>query len=67
VDGCFIFVGYLPNTETLKGHIELNNRNEIITDAEMRTSIAGVFAAGDCIAKRYRQLPPRWPKGLLPR
>jgi thioredoxin reductase (NADPH) len=65
VDGCFIFVGYLPNTETLKGHIELNNRNEIITDAEMRTSIAGVFAAGDCIAKRYRQITTAVAEGTI--
>lgn len=56
VDGTFIFIGYLPNTETLQGVVELNQRNEIEVDADMRTNIPGVFAAGDCIAKRYRQV-----------
>ncbi len=56
VDGAFIFIGYLPNTETLHGVVELNAKNEIVVDSEMRTSIPGVFAAGDCINKRYRQV-----------
>jgi thioredoxin reductase (NADPH) len=56
VDGVFIFVGYLPNTDTLKNIVGLNNRNEIIVDADMRTNIPGVFAAGDCTAKKYRQV-----------
>jgi thioredoxin reductase (NADPH) len=56
VDGVFIFAGYLPNTESLKELIPLNERNEIIVDSEMKTGITGVFAAGDCVAKRYRQV-----------
>ena len=56
IDGVFIFAGYLPNTEALQGHIPLNERNEIIVDTDMKTQIPGVFAAGDCIAKRYRQV-----------
>jgi len=56
VDGVFIFVGYLPNTDTLKNIISLNERNEIIVDADMKTNITGVFAAGDCNAKKYRQV-----------
>lgn len=55
-DGVFIFIGYLPNTDSFKGIVTMNDRNEIITDSGMRTNIAGVFAAGDCIAKRYRQV-----------
>ncbi len=55
-DGTFIFVGYQPNTKDFKGLIELNERNEFIVDSEMKTNIKGVFAAGDCIAKRYRQV-----------
>ncbi len=55
-DGVFIFVGYLPNTEFLKGHIMLNNNNEIVVDKNMQTNINGVYAAGDCIEKRYRQI-----------
>jgi len=56
IDGVFIFAGYLPNTEDLQGHIQLNERNEIVVDSEMKTDIAGVFAAGDCIVKKYRQV-----------
>ncbi len=56
VDGVFIFVGYMPNTESLKEVVKLNERNEIITDTTMKTNVPGVFAAGDCIVKRYRQV-----------
>jgi thioredoxin reductase (NADPH) len=55
-DGVFIFIGYLPNTESLKDIVKTNDRNEIVTDADMRTNIPGVFAAGDCIVKKYRQV-----------
>ncbi|HSV87850.1 MAG TPA: FAD-dependent oxidoreductase [Bacteroidales bacterium] len=54
--GAFIFIGYLPNTESLKGLVALNEKNEIITSPGMETNIPGVFAAGDSIAKRYRQI-----------
>ena len=56
IDGVFIFAGYVPNTSDLKGVIALNERAEIVVDADMKTSLPGVFAAGDCIAKRYRQV-----------
>jgi thioredoxin reductase (NADPH) len=56
VDGVFIFIGYLPNTESLNGLVPMNDRNEIVVDADMKTAIPGVFAAGDCIAKKYRQV-----------
>ena len=56
IDGVFIFVGYLPNTESITGLVTLNDRNEIVVDTDMKTSIPGVFAAGDCIAKKYRQV-----------
>lgn len=55
-DGTFIFIGYQPNTEDLKNVVNLNDRNEIVVDADMKTNIPGVFAAGDCINKRYRQV-----------
>jgi thioredoxin reductase (NADPH) len=55
-DGTFIFVGYQPNTKDFKDLIELNERGEFVVDSEMKTNINGVFAAGDCIAKRYRQV-----------
>ncbi|MCD4711483.1 MAG: FAD-dependent oxidoreductase [Bacteroidales bacterium] len=56
IDGVFIFVGYMPNTSDMKGIIKLNERNEILVDRDMKTSLPGVFAAGDCIEKRYRQV-----------
>ena len=54
--GVFVFIGYVPNTEFLKGKIDLNQWGEIVTDSDMLTSIDGVFAAGDSVAKRYRQV-----------
>lgn len=56
VDGVFIFVGYKPNTEPLKDHIALNEWGEIVVDPQMRTNVEGVYAAGDCVVKRYRQV-----------
>lgn len=55
-DGVFVFVGYKPNTADFRGIIRMNEREEFIVDAAMQTNITGVFAAGDCIAKRYRQV-----------
>jgi len=56
IDGVFIFIGYVPNTEFLEGRIELNKWKEIVVDTDMQTSIRGVFAAGDSITKKYRQV-----------
>ncbi|HQI40058.1 MAG: thioredoxin-disulfide reductase [Ignavibacteriales bacterium UTCHB2] len=56
IDGVFVFIGYVPNTESLQGIVELNQWNEIIVDKDMRTNLPGVFAAGDSIQKRYRQV-----------
>lgn len=55
-NGAFVFIGYQPNTESLEGKIALNDRQEIIVDADLATNIPGVFAAGDSIAKKYRQV-----------
>ncbi len=56
IDGVFIFIGYVPNTGSLDGLIELNEWKEIVTDRDMRTNVPGVFAAGDSIQKKYRQV-----------
>ncbi|MDP3582730.1 MAG: thioredoxin-disulfide reductase [Ignavibacteria bacterium] len=56
IDGVFIFIGYVPNTEKLNGLLELNQWKEIVVDKNMATNIPGVYAAGDSIAKRYRQV-----------
>src|SRR5665647_1185339 len=55
-DGAFIFIGYVPNTEFLKGKIELNKWSEIMVKSDMSTNIKGVYAAGDSTAKRFRQI-----------
>jgi thioredoxin reductase (NADPH) len=65
VDGVFIFIGYLPNTEIFKDSIALNERNEIIVDQDMKTDTDGVFAAGDCITKRYRQVTTAVAEGTI--
>lgn len=56
VDGCFVFVGYLPITELFTGKINLDETGYIITDEDMRTNIPGVFAAGDVRRKSLRQV-----------
>ncbi|RLD59454.1 MAG: pyridine nucleotide-disulfide oxidoreductase [Bacteroidetes bacterium] len=57
IDGVFIFIGYVPNTESLKGkNIELTKRDEVSVNENFETNIKGVFAAGDTLAKRYRQI-----------
>lgn len=56
VDGCFVFVGYLPISELFKGKIKMNERGDIITDEDMRCDIPGIFAAGDIRQKSLRQV-----------
>jgi thioredoxin reductase (NADPH) len=57
IDGVFIFVGYEANTQALQNSpVSLNKWHEIITDENLQTNLEGVYAAGDCCAKRYRQI-----------
>ena len=56
IDGVFIFIGYVPNTESLEGLIEINQWKEIVVDKDMQTNLPGVYAAGDSIQKKYRQV-----------
>lgn len=56
IDGVFVFIGYVPNTDFLKGKVELNQRNEIKVSKDLETNVEGVFAAGDSIEKKYRQV-----------
>lgn len=55
-DGVFVFIGYSPNTEFIKGKINLNQKGEIITKNDMSTNIKGVYACGDAIEKQFRQI-----------
>jgi thioredoxin reductase (NADPH) len=52
----FIAVGFLPNTEFLGGMLDLDENGYILTDEDMRTSLEGVFACGDCRSKTLRQI-----------
>lgn len=56
IDGTFIFIGYVPNSEPLKGIVEINDWGEVVVDDQYQTDIKGVFAGGDLIPKRFRQI-----------
>ncbi|HEY0180969.1 MAG TPA: alkyl hydroperoxide reductase subunit F, partial [Dokdonella sp.] len=56
LEGVFVQIGLLPNTEWLKGAVKLSNRGEIEIDARGETSVPGVFAAGDCTTVPYKQI-----------
>lgn len=56
LEGIFVQIGLLPNTDWLKGTIELSPRGEIIVDARGETSVPGVFAAGDVTTVPYKQI-----------
>jgi alkyl hydroperoxide reductase subunit F len=54
--GVFVQIGLVPNTDWLKGTLKLSARGEIEVDARGQTSVAGVFAAGDCTIVPYKQI-----------
>ncbi|WP_300622084.1 FAD-dependent oxidoreductase, partial [Dokdonella sp.] len=56
LEGIFVQIGLLPNTEWLKGTVKLSPRGEIEVDARGETSVPGVFAAGDCTTVPYKQI-----------
>ncbi|MFP5255253.1 MAG: alkyl hydroperoxide reductase subunit F [Acidimicrobiia bacterium] len=56
LEGVFVQIGLLPNTEWLEGTVELSDRGEIVVDERGRTSIPGVFAAGDATTVPYKQI-----------
>lgn len=56
LDGVFVQIGLLPNTEWLAGAVELCPRGEIVIDNRGQTSLSGVFAAGDCTTVPYKQI-----------
>ena len=56
IDGVFIFIGYVPQTEFLGNMISLSDKGEIISNENLETNIAGVFVAGDVRKKKYRQI-----------
>jgi len=56
VDGVFIFVGFVPNTELFEEPIERDKQGHLVTDAHMQTSLKGIFAAGDVRSQLTRQI-----------
>jgi len=56
VQGVFVFIGTLPNTDLVKGLIRLDANGFVVTDDNMQTSVPGVFAAGDIRSKLFRQI-----------
>ncbi len=56
LEGVFVQIGLVPNTEWLKGTVELSKFGEIVVDAKGQTNLPGVFAAGDCTTVPYKQI-----------
>lgn len=56
IDGVFMYVGIKPNSSLVKNLVELSEKNSIITDYKMRTSVPGLFAAGDVRNTPLRQI-----------
>jgi NADH-dependent peroxiredoxin subunit F len=56
LDGVFIEIGWLPNTEMVAGVVDLNDKKEIVVDINGRTSAPGIFAAGDVTDVRSKQI-----------
>ena len=54
--GIFVFIGFRPNTEVFKRHVEMDEKGYILTDPDMHTNVPGVFAAGDIRQKSLRQV-----------
>lgn len=55
-DGIFIFIGMKPNIDLFRDRLKLDQWGYIMTDQDMQTSIPGVYAVGDVISKKYRQI-----------
>jgi thioredoxin reductase (NADPH) len=64
-DGIFVFIGQRPNTKILDGIVELDSCGYILADSLMHTNYPGVFAAGDVVAKKYRQLTTAMSDGTI--
>jgi NADH-dependent peroxiredoxin subunit F len=56
LNGIFVQIGLVPNTDWLKGTLQLSPRGEIEVDARAQTSLAGIYAAGDCTTVPFKQI-----------
>ncbi len=55
-DGVFVEIGHIPNTETFKGIVAMNDHNEVLVDDKGQTNTDGIFAAGDMTNVPYKQI-----------
>jgi thioredoxin reductase (NADPH) len=55
-DGVFVFIGMKPNIDLFRDKLELDNWGYIKTNEDMQTSLSGIYAVGDVISKKYRQI-----------
>jgi len=55
-DGVFIYIGHYPNSKFLEGKLAMDEHGYVITDEKMRTSVAGVYAAGEIQDSTFRQI-----------
>lgn len=63
--GIFVFAGYVPASDLVKGHVELNDQGYLITDENLETNKKGVYAAGDICVKNLRQVVTAVSDGAL--
>ena len=63
--GVFVFAGYAPATDAVRGVVELNEQGYIVTDTSQKTSVNGVYAAGDVCIKPLRQVVTATGDGAL--
>ena len=54
--GLFVFIGFIPNTDLIKDHVEKDDVGFILTDQNMETNVPGLFVAGDCRSQLIRQI-----------
>jgi thioredoxin reductase (NADPH) len=65
VQGIFVYIGFLPNTNFLQGVVNLDPAGCVITDDNMQTSVRGIYAAGDVRSKKIRQITNACGEGTI--
>ena len=65
VDGIFIAIGVVPNSEIFKGKVHMDSQGYIVTDENMETNVKGVYAVGDVRSKKLRQVVTAVAEGAI--